>query len=366
VYELQDINQNITQNLYNSIKKAFEKNHIIYIIKAIEYAIRKELPNEPKYIIDPIIIKATKEIQNATKIKTIPFKSSSEAQELFKKHYKPYLDLADKQDCSKEYRDVIEMSYDLAKYDKKLIYEDQEYLFNTLYLLQKRKEHFRADQKWLKLKSEKPDEINFNIAHNTNKSIKEQISFLNPMYKPYKANPYTHDLGKQIELNIIDGFKSDNYTMARSISAINDVKYDIEKLKYDNYSFSCIKSFKTMKNYLDADQDIERKDIINSWLTNIAFLYSKVNPQGIPKTKLANYINTVAKYTTIYNLQKNKYIFSPEKLREATYREYKIFKNLRLLEITNKRKKLTKSEESKLLTERYMKNVTKYLHKYAL
>lgn len=228
MYELHEINQNIRQDLYSTIEKAFENNQIITISKAIEYAIKKELPNEPKYIIDPIVRKASKEIQSSTKIKTESFKSSSEAQNLFTKHFKSYLDYADRNECSNEYRKLIEMSYDLAKYDKKLIFENQEYLFNTIYLLNKRKLHYRADLKWLKLYGTKPNEENFNIAHNTNKSQKDRTSFLNLKYKAYISNPNSYNLNTQMELNIIDGFKSDNFTMARSISAINKVKYNIE------------------------------------------------------------------------------------------------------------------------------------------
>jgi hypothetical protein len=155
--------------------------------------------------------------------------------------------------------------------------------------------------------------------------------------------------------------------MTRAIGAINNVKFNIEKVKENKISSSIVKSFDTMQHTLDSDVPIQRKDIINSWLTNIAYLYIKVNPQHIPKTLLSEYITKVARATTIYKLpKKNDYVFSPEQLREATFREIKYYKRLRLLEITDNRKKLTKSEQTIIETERYLKNITQYLHKYAL
>lgn len=56
--------------------------------KAIEYAIKKELPNEPKYIIEPLIKKAKKIFRNSSKRKVIPFESELEAQSLFKEKFK--------------------------------------------------------------------------------------------------------------------------------------------------------------------------------------------------------------------------------------------------------------------------------------
>lgn len=57
MYELQNINQNILNNLVINITKLLIKKQYMYLNKAIEYAVRKELPNKPKYIMEALIKK---------------------------------------------------------------------------------------------------------------------------------------------------------------------------------------------------------------------------------------------------------------------------------------------------------------------
>ena len=369
MYELQDLNQNVVQNFYETMANTLEKKNILPIVKAIEFAVKKELPNEPQHIIVPIIRTVIKELKKTQLIKIEPFKYKDEGYDLFKKQYGDNLRFAEQKDCPEIYKDMIDVSYDLAKYDKKIIYKNQEYLFNTNFLLQKFKQHMKADARWLrynKLKKQNP-ERNTNISLNTNTILKKQLSFLNPKYNLYNSNPYHKDLTTDMELNLIDAFKEDKHMIARAIGTINNIKFRIDKIKENKISSSLVKSFDTMQHTLDSDVPIQRKDIINSWLTNIAYLYIKINPQHIPKTLLSEYITKVARATTIYKLsKKDNCVFSPDQLREATFREIKYYKGLRLLEITDNRKKLTKSEQTIIETERYLKNITQYLHKYGL
>lgn len=202
-----------------------------------------------------------------------------------------------------------------------------------------------------------------NISINTNKGLNDQVKFLESSYELYKDNPYAFDLTKEMELNLIDGYKEDRHTMSRSLHEVTNVYYSSKDIQTDE-SKSLIQAFKNVKPSLDSDKPVERTDIINSWLTHIALLYTRVNPQRIPKTVLSEFIVKIANYTTIYNEETIRKLFSPEKLRKDTYREKIFYKKLRLLEITDKRYKLSHNEITIKETEEYLTHIIDFLSKY--
>lgn len=365
MYEFQKINQNILIEFTKIVEIVFKENKNIYLIKAIEYAIRKELPNQPKYVIEPIIRKAKIQLDRLKYRKIVPFESEEEAQLLFKERFKSYLDLADKNKLPKESIKVIYDSYDLCKYDKKLIFKDKEYLWNMNSLLINHRLHDKALKKWFKENDLKPEESNINISHNTNKGINDQLKFLTKTYNPYNNNPSANDSQKELEQHIIDELREDRPMMTRAISSIANVKFRIDDIK-DEKSRVMIKSFKNLQPFINSDRPIDKKDIVDSWLTSIALLYLKINPQGIKSTTLGKYITTHAKNTNLYTNIKKEYIIPLEKLRTPQIRENGIYHNLRILEFTDNRRKLTYNEKNVREMENYIKNIIQYLKKLKL
>ncbi|MGA1939443.1 hypothetical protein [Arcobacter sp. YIC-310] len=365
MYELQSINQNITSDFSLYITKVIKKEKLHILGLAVEYAVRKELPNVPSYFINPIVRKVKKQLDIVSKRKVIPFKSENEAQLFFEKEYGEYLDLANKNKLDKEETNIIYQAYDLSKYDKKVIYNKDEYLLNTNHIYYSFRKHGKAYNRWMKEKKALPPEENFNISHNSQTSVNLQLGFLRQQYKSYNHNPYAYNLEKEVEQNLIAEYEKDNYMMARAISSMVSTKFTIDKFKDNDYK-TAVKSFKNIRPFLNSDRPIDKKDIVDSWLTSVALLYLKINPQGIKKTTLAKYITTLAKCTDLYKDFKGKYVFSPEKIREIPIREFAIYNNLRLLEFTDKRRKLTFEENTTKETEKYMKNIIQYIKKYKL
>lgn len=362
MYEFQNINQNILSDLVDNITKLLVKEKYVYLTKAIEYSLRKELPNEPKYIIEPLIKKARKTLEILPKRKIIPFESEIEAQLLFKEKFKDELDSADKNKYDENWTKLIYDSYDLCKFDKKLIYEGKEYLYNINYLIHCNRIHRKTYDKWIKENQLKPDEFNINISHNTNKGLNNQLNFLRNSYNLYNNNPSAHNQEKELEQHLINCYEEDRYMMARSIQEITSIKYNIDTFKDKEY-VTAINSFKNLKPYLNSDKIIDKKEIIYSWLTSVAILYLKLNPTGIKATTLGKYITTVAKATTIFENFKGEYIIPLEKIRKANFREIATYNNLRIMEFTDNRQKLTYNEKSINEIENYLKNINSYIKK---
>lgn len=365
MYELQNINQNILSDLVTNITKLLIKEKYIYISKAIEYAIKKELPNEPKYIIEPLIKKTKRSLEILPKRKVIPFESELEAQLLFKEKFKDELDSADKNIYGDNRTKLIYDSYDLCKFDKKLIYEEKEYLYNVNFLILEHRKHYKAYNRWGRENKLKPDESNINISHNTNKGLNNQLDFLRNSYNLYNSNSYAQNQEKDLEQHLISCYEEDRYMMARSIQEITNIKYKVDTFKDKEY-VNAINSFKNLKPYLNSDKVIDKKEIINSWLTSVAILYLKLNPTGIKATTLGKYITTVAKATTIYKDFKGEYIIPLEKIRKANFREIATYNNLRIMEFTDNRQKLTYNEKSINEIENYLKNINSYIKKLKL
>ena len=365
MYELQNINQNTLSDFITNLTKLLIKEKYIYITKAMEYALRKEIPNVPKYIIDPLIRKAKKTLEILPKRKVIPFESELEAQLLFKKKFKNELDFADKNQYTENWTRLIYDSYDLCKFDKKLIYEGKEYLHNVNYLINCNQKHCKTYNKWMRENKLKPDEFNINISHNTNKGLNNQLDFLRNSYNLYNHNPSAHNQKKDLEQHLINCYEEDRYMMARSIQEITSIKYKIDTFKDKEY-VTAINSFKNLKPYLNSDKIIDKKEIIYSWLTSVAILYLKLNPTGIKATTLGKYITTVAKATTIYENFKGEYIIPLEKIRKANFREIATYNNLRIMEFTDNRQKLTYNEKSINEIENYLKNINSYIRKLKL
>ncbi|CAM3936733.1 hypothetical protein [Arcobacter cloacae] len=365
MYELQNINQNLLNDLIVNVVRLLKEKKYIYLIKAIEYAMKKELPHAPKQVIEPLIRKVQKILDLIKERTIITFDSEEDAQQQFKKEFGHLLDLADKNVFTDNWSKLIYDSYDLCKYDKKIIYQGNEFLYNTNYLIFTHHQHFKTYRKWEFENKIKPDEFNINISHNTNRDLESQTKFLKSTYELYNSNPYAQNPEKDLEQHLIDVYEEDRNITARSIQEIANIKYDVDTFKNKQYA-TIIKTFGNLKPYLNSDRVIEKTDIIFSWLTYVAMIYTKLNPQKIPATTLGKYITTVAKATTIFKDFDKDYIISLDKIREANFREIAIYNNLRIMQCTDKRLKLTYNEKTTLEIENYIKNIIFYIKKFKI
>lgn len=225
--------------------------------------------------------------------------------------------------------------------------------------------HDKALKKWFIENDAKPKEENINISHNTNKGLSNQLKFLTQIYNPYNNNPHAKDSQKDLEQHIIAEVQEDRHMMARGISSIASVKYNMDTIK-DEESKVLIKSFKSLQPFINSDRIIDKKDIVDSWLTSIALIYLRNNPQGIKATTLGKYITTHARFTNLYNNSKKEYIIPLDTIRNTEIRESGIYHNLRILEFTDNRRKLTYNEKNIIEIENYIKDMIQYLKKLKL
>lgn len=358
MYELEKVNQDIIDEYSKCIYLEIEKKDKSNLINAIKYAIEKNSTEDLIQLTNAKVKQASIILERIFNRKIEKFNSEDEAKSFFEKIHAKELDYASK-NPNDLYSEIIWMAYDLCKYDTKITYKGKSGFYNISYLILTHKKHYRAYRKWIKEFENKPAEMNINISHNTNKGLNDQLKFLESSYNHYKANTYAKDITRDAELNLIESFKEDRHMIARSLTEMTNVHYYIE----DERLKQVIQGAKNLKPFLNSDKPIDKTDIINSWLTNIAYLYTHINPQGIPKTKLSSFIQKIASSTTIYDNKTVKKLFSPEKLRKATYREIKSYKNLRIMEITDNRKKIDYNNDTVKETEEYLLNIINYLKK---
>lgn len=363
MYELELANEEVKLNFFKSMVKVIKHKKQPLLPYAIKEYIRSINPNIPIYIIRPIVSRAIEKLKAFSNMKIENFKSEEEAQDLCKKMIS---DLFDSNE-DKEFENILNMYYDLCKYDKKITIDGKEYLFNWFYIMTQWELHYEADQKWLKLNEvRKKNEQNFNISHNNQTVPKKQTKFLSPSYKIHEINPLMKENDIlinseiQIETELIKEFEIDSFAFARTISEMNNTAFEIDKIKNEDFT-NYIKANKRFEHSLNSDTPIQRKDIVYSFLTNIALLYKSINPSEIKMTELQKFINTIAK-TTIFKNEKN--VFPIDQLRNGTIREIQMFYDLRLIEFTDNRRKIKRSKENMEAMENYMNFVTSFINRH--
>lgn len=362
MYELQKINVTILNDYYSVLSKALKNKQIPIILLACERAIKKDLPNAPKYVIIPMITKLRKTLLKNSHIKIVDFNTEVEAQRLFNKVYKKDLEKVRKNEYTKEFENMFYRTYELLKFEKKILYLNYEFFFNINFLREQFRLHSNTYWNWMEENKQKPTEMSTNISHNTNTTLKNQLKGLRSSYKLYNAY-LIHNQEKDLDQHLINVYEEDRFMMTRSIQEINSLNYDIQKIRNIDYQ-TAIKSFKNIGTYLNSDKPIEKSLIVKSWLSNIANLYININPKDMKMTDLSEYIYLVSKpSTTIFGGNVVKKLYSSDKLRKAKFREIASYNNHRLMEITNNRYKIKYNKNSVKDIESFLKNIIYYIHK---
>lgn len=364
MYELSFINTKLLSKLYKSIHQVLQQNNPdIKIFLAVKNAVKKLEPSLPDIYIVRSVQKSLEPFRRRLKHHVVirDFESEEEAHDIFLKHCGEYYENLDTH--SQKFQDMLNMAYDLKEYDKVLIIDGEKYLFNHYTLQQAFKQHYKAWKKWKFLERNKPAEKNINIAHNTNKRMPDKLKVFKESYQPFLNNPFAIDKLKTAEYQIINDFEKEHRILARATHYISQIKYHENDDELTEY---IVKSYKNLAPYLDSDMAITEDDITNSWLTHVALVYTKLNPKDIPLHKLAKFITLIAQNSVIkyFDYDEPTPIINTDKLKNIPIRERAFFKGLRLMEFTDKRLKITKSEEEIEYTERYLTAVNANLRRF--
>jgi len=131
MYELELANEEVKLNFFKAMAKVIKHKKQPLLPYSIKEYIRFKNPNVPIHVIRPIVSRAIERLKAFSNIKIENFKSEEEAQNLCRKMIDNLLE----SNPNKEFENILNMYYDLCKYDKKIIIGDKEYLFNWYYIM---------------------------------------------------------------------------------------------------------------------------------------------------------------------------------------------------------------------------------------
>ena len=140
--------------------------------------------------------------------------------------------------------------------------------------------------------------------------------------------------------------------MARSIHALSN----IQKGTDDFYA----NAIGDLEAFIDSDMEITKEDLYMSWYAHIFQIYDHPKINLTKKLKLAR----LSSYVVFPELKNNTEFEVSEYTAKKPIRERAFFKGLRLLEFTDNRLKITKSDEEIKFTESYFEIYTFFLDKY--
>jgi len=358
MYELQNISQDIVKKYYDSIFKAMKKEnwHNIACL-SVESTFHNMLPNCPKYGLKIYIKDLLNPILEAkgNNFKVRDFIDDNEREEVYEHTYGELINelqnsnkLEDK--CNLE---LIYYIYDLLKYDKIVIINNEKYLYSYYYLNLYAQLHVKAYDELEISYKQKPQNRNIDIATNESKDIKGKVAFLNPMFKPAIDNKFADSKSEDLKLGFIENYENEYRIIARSI-------HEFTKLKHYSDNFE-INEIANLAPYINSDGYITNYDLYTSWYAYVNTIYKHDDMPVTNKLKLAQ----LSSYVIFPKLRGIKKLIVNEKTAIKSTREVAFFKGLRLLEFTDNRTKIKKTEDEIKFTENYLVTVTKYLNKYS-
>ena len=358
MYELQNINQDIIKKIYDSISKAIQKDNWKNIASlSVQTAFHDVLPNFSKHELEKYIKHQLKIIMEAKDNNFIirDFIDADEQKEVYENTYNNSIDELSK---SKELKDkynleLIYYMYDLLEYDRVIIIENEKYLHSCIYLNLYATSHIEAFEQLAIINKNKPDEKNIDIATNSSKSIKDKINFLNPMLEPAINNPFVNSKTEELQLKYISDFANESRMLARSI-------HELAKLKEDSDNFE-INAIGALEPYINSDSHITNKDIYISWYAHTYSIYKDTKISTKQKLKFAQ-LSSYVIFPELRNIDKP---LINEKTAIKPIREIAMFKDLRLLEFTDNRTKIKKTDDEIKFTEEFLTKVTMYFNKYS-
>jgi hypothetical protein len=283
------------------------------------------------------------------------FKDIVEAKKIYHSTYDNLINMLEKDntEISKNNLELINYVYELLQYDKVIVQNGKEILYSFGYLSSYYMHHLTALKQLELLLKSKPAEKNIDIATNTNSSYKDKTKFLETILNDYLSNPFIPNR-KILELQVefIKLFADEFRMMSRSIFAISKIQEGT-----DDFIANAIGD---LEAHIDSDMAIKKEDIYISWYAHVFSIYDVPKISIAKKLKLAR----LSSYVIFPELKNNENFKITEYTAKKKIRERAFFKGLRLLEFTDNRLKITKSDEEIEFTETYFKELTFYLNKY--
>ena len=169
--------------------------------------------------------------------------------------------------------------YDLLKYDKVVIINDEKYLYSCFYINLYAEIHLKAYDELEISYKQKPQNTNIDTATNKSKDIKGKVAFLNPMFKPAIENEFADSKSEELKLSFIENYENEYRIIARSI-------YELAKLKEysDNFEINAIGS---LEPFVNSDGHITNNDLYISWYAYVFTIYKHDETPVTNKLKLA-------------------------------------------------------------------------------
>lgn len=356
MYELQNINKNLTDKFYQAIFKAMEKTNWDNIAcRSVELTFHEMLPNFPKHTLEKYIKAVLIPILETKKknFQIRDFIDDEEKEEVYENTYGDLInDLMDSKEIEDKHNlDLIHYIYDLLEYDRVIIIDNEKLLYSYIYINAYANIHLEAYEK-LKISYEnKPQNQNIDIATNNSKDIKSKISFLNPMLKPIAQNKHdTNHKSAQLKLDFLKNYEEEYRITARSV-------HELHKLKEhsDNFEIDAIGS---LEPQINADSHITNHDLYISWYAHVYKIYTYAKIPPTKKLKLAQ----LSSYVLFPNLRGKETLLVQPKMASKPIREIAFYKGLRLLEFTNNHTKIKKTDDEIEFTEEYLSTITKHLN----
>lgn len=358
MYELQNINQEIVEKYYDSIFKAMKKDnwHSIACL-SVKSAFHEMLPNFPKYELEKYIKDLLKPILEAKEnnFKIRDFIDDNEREEVYELTY-GYLinELENSDDIENKYNlELIYYIYDLLKYDKVVIVNDEKYLYSYLYINLYAELHLKAYTELEISYKQKPQNRNIDTATNESKDIKSKVAFLNPMLMPAIENKFADSKSEELKLGFIENYENEYRIIARSV-------HELAKLKEYSDNFE-INEIANLEPYINSDGHITNHDLYTSWYAYVKTIYKNDDIPVTNKLKLAQ----LSSYVIFPKLRGIEKLIVNEKTAIKPIREVAFFKGLRLLDFTDNRTKIKKTDDEIKFTESYLITVTKHLKKHS-
>lgn len=359
MYELQNINKDINNKFYQAIFKAMQKEnwHSIACL-SVESTFHDMLPNFPKYELEKYIKVLLKPILEAKEknFKVREFLDESERNQVYENTYGNLInELLESERIEDKYNlDLIYYIYDLLEYDKVIIIDSEKYLYSFMYISSYAQTHLKAYEQLSICYENKPSNKNIDIATNKTKDKKSQLNFLNPMLKPVANNKLDpNNKAAQLKLNFIKNYETEYRMIARSV-------HQLAKLKECSENFE-VNTIGSLETHINSDGITTNHDIYISWYAHIYTIYKSSNIPVTQKLKLAK----LSSYVIFPNLRDTKKLIVNEKTAIKPIREVSMFRDLRLLEFTDDRTTLKRTNEEIKFSEEYLTKVTKYLNRYS-
>ena len=136
--------------------------------------------------------------------------------------------------------------------------------------------------------------------------------------------------------------------------------HELAKFKEHSDSFE-INAVGSLEPYINSDGLTTNHDIYISWYAHIYGVYKNNTIPVTKKLKLAQ----LSSYVIFPKLRDIEKFIVNEKAAIKPIREVAMFKDLRLLDFTDNRSIIKRTNDEIKFTEEYLVKVTKYLNKYS-